>query len=164
MQPHSMAALALAGHLWNSYVPPKIAKCVMRVEFRKHGEYVSNMYDMLDITESSDRRELKVRIMRSGGGLSCTVVIRRNSLEEGSEVTMTHETIHVSGLREVFNLYKMKIVSGRHYNSMKYRNFAGDFVSDDRKVLNFVCEVKDSRGNFYAVPYRLDRIQLIHSN
>ena len=69
MQPHSMAALALAGHLWNSYVPPKIAKCVMRVEFRKHGEYVSNMYDMLDITESSDRRELKVRIMRSGGGL-----------------------------------------------------------------------------------------------
>ena len=158
-----MCALALAGYIWNSYENPVVSKCVMRVEYRRDGNYVSHSYDLTNIQESSDKRELKVSIMRSGGGLSCVMNIRRSSLEEGSEITMTHETNHVSGLREVFNLYKMRISNGMHYNSMRYRAYSGEFQSSDRKKLDFTCEVKTKSGTFIPVRYQLERTQLIRS-
>lgn len=164
MQPHSMAAVALAGYMWNSHSNPVVSKCVMRVEYRRDGDYVSHSYDLTNVQESSDKRELKVSIMRSGGGLACTINLRRSSLQEGCEITMTHETIHVSGLREVFNLYKMRIANGMHYNSQRYRAFEGDYQSSDRKKLTLTCEVKTRHGNFVPVRYELERTQLILSN
>jgi len=158
-----MCALALAGFIWNSYSNPVVSKCVMRVEYRRDGLYVSHSYDLTDIVESSDKRELKVSIMRSGGGLSCVMHLRRSSTQEGSEITRTHESIRVSGLREVFNLYKMKISNGMHYNSMKYRSYGGEYESDDRKKLSFTCEVKNTNENFVPVRYVLERTQLILS-
>ena len=163
MQPHSMCALALAGYVWNCYDSSAISKCVMRVEYRRDGEYVSHSYDLTNVRESNDRRELKVQIMRSGGGLSCVMNIRRSSTQEGSEITMTHETIHISGLREVFNLYKMRISNGMHYNSARYRAYGGEFQTSDRKKLDFTCEVKTSSGSFVPVRYMLERTQLIHA-
>jgi hypothetical protein len=161
MQPHSMAVLALAGFIWNRPRRYSINKAVMRVEYLKNGKYASNIYELTDIEESEDQRELVVRTMRGGGGLSCTMDVRRSSAQEGAEVTMTHRTIHVSGLREVFKLYKTKIVAGMHYNSRRYRNFKGEYMTPDRKKLRMYCEVKRSDGYFTEIPYDLEVMQLV---
>lgn len=160
MQPHSMCAAALAGFMWNRPESLNVKKCNMSVEYRKSGEYKMNTYELSDIRESADKREITVFVMRGGGGIACQVAIRRNSAQEGSEVTMTHGQIHVSGLREVFNLYNKRIVSGMHYNSERYRNFAGEFRDSGRKKLWLRCEVKSSYGSFYDVDYELEMRQL----
>lgn len=160
MQPHSMCAAALVGYIWNSHDNPKISKCVMSVEYRnRFGEYKNNSYDLTDVEQSSDGRELKIRIMRSGGGLACKVVARRSSTSEGSKIAMTHETIHVSGLREEFKLYSMDVSEGMHYNSMRYRRFAGHFGAA-RESLNLVCEIKRDDDSYYSAAYKLTMTQL----
>jgi hypothetical protein len=89
------------------------------------------------------------------------VTARRKSVEEGSEITMTHETIHVSGLREVFNLYKLKVANGLSYNSEKYKAFAGEFQTDDYKKLDLNCEVKQRDDKFIMVKYLIERTDLV---
>lgn len=156
MQPHSMCAVALAGFMWNRPVKVPLTSVAMKVEYTYQGVYKYNHYTLSDITESTDQRELSVRIMRSSGDISCTVRLRRSSAQEGSEVTMTHDQNHVSGLREVYNLYKEKVANGMHYNSMKYRDFRGEFTDSSRKKLRLVCAVKQSDGSFRDVPYELE--------
>lgn len=161
MQPHSMCAVALVGYIWNSHKEMNISKCVMSVEYRnRFGDYKSNSYDLSDIEESSDRRELKIRIMRSGGGLACKVIARRSSTSEGAKITMTHETIHVSGLREEFKLYAKDVSEGMHYNSQRYRRFVGHFGSG-RESLNLVCEIKRDDDTYYSSAYKLNITQLV---
>lgn len=156
MQPHSMCAVALTGYLWNNYDKTIESKYTMRVEYyNRYGDYVSHSYDLTDVKESSDKHELKIRIMRSGGGLACVVRVRRNSLSEGCKVEMEHETIHISGLREEYKLYKTDVSEGRHYNSMRYRRFAGHFGSEKKK-LSLVCEIKRDDGSYYSAAYKLE--------
>lgn len=159
MQPHSMCAVALAGYVWNRPEIKQVSSGVMHVEYRKDGTYKKNIYRLGNIHVSPDGREIKVRIIRDGGGISCEITIRRSSAQEGSEVTMTHGQIHVAGLREVYNLYKLKVASGLHYNSERYRAFAGEF-SSDRKKLRFVSEVKNRSGSFVPVGYELELTQV----
>jgi hypothetical protein len=161
MQPHSMCVVALSGLIWNSPKPIKVLKAGMAVEYRKRGAYIRYYYDLTNIEETPDRLNLKVTVMRSGGGLSCTVNARRTSREEGSEITMTHETIHVNGLREIFRLYRFRISGGRHENSERYGRYEGDFQSDDYKKLNLRCEVKLDDGSFVTEPYDLERVDLV---
>ena len=156
MQPHSMCAVALAGYMWNRPESLNVSKCNMAVEYRKSGDYKMNTYELSNIRESVDKREITALIMRGGGGIACTVTIRRSSAQEGSLVTMTHGQIPVAGLREVFNLYKKRISSGMHYNSERYRNFQGEYRDSGRRKLWLRSEVKSSYGQFYDVDYELD--------
>lgn len=159
MQPHSMCAVALAGYVWNRPEPKHVTSCVMGVEYKRDGTYRKNIYRLSNILTSPDNREMRVHIVRDGGGISCEITLRRSSTQEGSEVTMTHGQIHVSGLREVYNLYKNKVSSGMHYNSERYRNFKGD-VSSNRKKMQLWCEVKNRYGNFITVLYELELQQV----
>lgn len=151
-----MCAVAFAKFYWNQYDPIVVKGDVtMRVEYRiGTGEYKTNEYRLSNIQESSDQRELRIYIIRSSGGISCEITIRRNSLSEGAELTMIHSQQHVSGLREVYQLMKKRISGGRHYNSEKYGNYDGE--SDDPKKLVLNCEVKNSKGGFVNIPYTLE--------
>jgi hypothetical protein len=117
------------------------------------GKYRSNHYRISDIRESSDRRELSMYIIRSSGGISCTMTVRRNSTSEGSEVTLFHSQQHRAGLREVYRLMKKRITSGNHYNSEKYGNFEGESNYHDR--LRLYCEVLKKDGSYIKIPYDL---------
>lgn len=154
MQPHSMCAVALAGYMWNRPETKKINECSMEVEYRKDGQYKKNVYRLSRITLSPDDREINVHILRDGGGISCTITIRRSSVVEGSQVTMTHSQNHVAGLREVYNLYKHNVASGFNYNSERYKAFRGTISSDREKVV-LDCEVKRSNGLYAVVNYEL---------
>lgn len=156
MQPHSMCALAFARFYWNQYDPIVVkGNVIMRVEYQTGtGAYKTNEYRLANIQESSNQLELKIYIIRSSGGISCEITVRRNSHSEGAEVTMTHSQQHVAGLREVYQLMKKRISSGRHYNSEKYGTYEGE--SDDPKKLVLNCEVKNSRGGFVRIPYTLE--------
>jgi hypothetical protein len=152
-----MCAVALSHHLWKHLDEKPESKYHISVEYRRGGgEFVTNHYDITDVRFSTDKLELKMSIMRGGGGLACTVQLRRKSKEEGSLVVMTHDTIHISGLREEWNDYDKKISNGMHYNSERYRSFAGDFKAEGEE-LSLVCEVKFSNGSFYPVRYNLRR-------
>ncbi len=156
MQPHSMCAVALAGYMWNHPRRIAVERCNMNVEYIRNSKWCLNKYELLDIEESSDGRGVKVRIMRGGGGIACTMTIRRKSIEEGAEVEMTHSQIHVAGLREVFKLYKMRITEGAHYNSQRYRNFFGEFMDSTRTKLRLRCEVIQADKSFVSVQYDLE--------
>ncbi|MBD3279419.1 MAG: hypothetical protein GF390_01765 [Candidatus Pacebacteria bacterium] len=155
MQPHSMCALALASYYWNLSQPATITGCTMSVDYQtKGGKYKSNKYILSNIQESTDRRELKVHIMRGGGGIACTITIRRNTLQVGASVVMTHSQQHIAGLREEFRLMRKSIVNGQHYNSRKYRRFEGEAHADGR-AMTLRCEIKKDDGSFTTVPYSL---------
>lgn len=156
MQPHSMCAVALAGYVWNRPEPKKIKSCSMEVEYKSNGLYKKNIYRLSNISISSDDREMDVHIIRDGGGISCTMNIRRSSKSEGSQVTMTHGQIHVAGLREVYNLYKNNISGGMHYNSQRYKGFKGTISASREKVV-LDCEVIQKNGSVAEVKYELNK-------
>lgn len=163
MQPHSMAMVSLVGLLWNSSTPKKVSKMDVKVEYRREGSYAFHDYVLTNVTESSDRREISASIMSTNSGLSCVMHARRSSLQEGCEITMTHDTIHVSGLREVFNLYKLNVASGMSYNSMVYKAFAGAFQTDDYKRIDLTAEVRLKSGDYVPVRYEVERTGLVLS-
>ena len=154
MQPHSMCAVALAGYMWNRVEPVKVTNCSMEVEYTVRGRYKKNVYRLSNIAVSSDNREISFSVIRDGGGLACVIDIRRSSFSEGFEVTMTHRTTHISGLREVYNLYKNRVSGGFNYNSRKYGGFKGT-LSSDRKTVELECEVRRDNGSLYPVKYTL---------
>lgn len=155
MQPHSMCAVAVAGYMWNRPYRKSISRLSMDVEYRSEDKFRNLVYDISNIQESSDQREIKLSIVRAGGGLACTMLIRRSSAAEGSKVTMTHETTHVAGLREEYYLYKNTIQSGRHHNSRKYGDFSGS-IDESRENLTMICGIRNIKTDrFYDVVYRL---------
>jgi hypothetical protein len=158
MQPHSMCAVALAKFYWNQPEPIVIKGDVtMQVRYQlPNGIYRMNEYRLSSIQESPDHRELKMYIMRSNGGLSCEVTVRRNSTSEGAEVVLSHSVQHASGLREVFSLMKKKISSGIHYNSLLYGNFEGEGDNDHRDKLTMYTDFKNSKGGTTRVQYTLE--------
>lgn len=160
MQPHSMCAVALANFMWNRYSPTGLKSAIMNVEYYStSGKYKLNKYDLNYIEESSDRKTLKVYVMRSGGGIACQITLTRPTVEEGAEITMQHSQIHISGLREIYKLYKNKIVQGRHRNSERYRNFAGQSYHPDRKTFRLYSEIKNKEtGYFVPIQYDLTMV------
>lgn len=156
MQPHSMCALALATYVWNRPQRMEVTSATMDVEYRQHGLYKLNRYELSNFVQCTDGTDFRVKVMRSGGGLSCDVTVRRQSLTEGAQVEMTHSQQHTAGLREVFNLSKGRIANGRHYNSQRYGAFAGEVIHPERKRLRLYCDVKLKNGNFLKVPYELE--------
>lgn len=156
MQPHSMCTVALTNYIWNGTHGrvPKEAKA--RIEYRdKYGAYKTNAYRLFDIKVNKDNTELIVSIIRDGGGLSCTMHARRSSTTEGSLITMTHETQHVSGLREEYNLYKSGIKNGRHVNSKAYGPFEGEVSRHNLEILTMTCSIKKDFG-FVSSTYQLE--------
>ncbi len=156
MQPHSMCAVALAGHMWNRYDRLQVSRCRMNVWYEKNKERMQNKYELSQIEETDNRLTLKVYIMRGGGGLACMVKIQRNSPLEGVRVQMTHLQMHVAGLWEEFTLYKDRITNGEHHNSRRYRRFSGEFMDEERKKLRLYCEVKQENGSYISLPYYLE--------
>jgi hypothetical protein len=129
----------------------------MRVEYQnRFGEYKVNIYDLWNIRRDTDDREMKVQIMRSGGGVNCTITLRRSSVQEGSEITMTHSEQHIAGLREVYHLYKEKISSGKHYNSLVYKDFNGYNNDSKRERIVLSCEIKMNDKYFVPIEYKLE--------
>jgi len=152
-----MCALAVAHYVWNDPYHQVPKSMMMNVEYRnRYGEYKLNKYELSDIRESSDKRELSAYIIRGGGGISCTITIRRNTTLEGAELEMSHSQNHVSGLREVYGLMKEKIIQGRHYNSLMYRNFEAEQVGPERKKLKLRTEVKQTDNQFKTAEYDLE--------
>lgn len=142
MQPHSMCALAVAGYVWNR--PTPIDQKYLRkkfndveIEFTNHEGKTRKMYYNLEITKrKADETELDIKAVKSSGDLACTLEIRRGSSAESSRVTVVHQTQHVSGLKEIYNLYKDYTTGGHHENSTKYGKFDAKFESGalDRTV------------------------------
>lgn len=151
-----MCAAALATYVWNRPERMEVTSSVMDVEYRKDGVYKLNRYELSNYISSTDNREFRVLVMRGGGGISCNVTVRRSSLDEGSEVTMTHSQIHVAGLREVFTLWKMRIANGQNYNSFKYGAFEADVMHPKRLKMKFYCQLKHANGYYITVPYDLE--------
>lgn len=155
MQPHSMAALSLAGFVWNN--PYKVVKSSARaeVEYRKRAdELKTNYYDLSGITLSSDKRTLTVTIGRVIKGAPCTITIRRNTDDVPCKVTMSHSQQHAADLREEFRLTPSQIQDGRHYNSYIYREFRGKFTVDDCSRSDLSCEVRNRELRYVWVNYK----------
>lgn len=155
MQPHSMAALGLAGFVWNN--PYKEIKSSARaeVEYRKRAdELKTNYYDLSGITLSSDNRTLTVTIGRVIKGAPCTITIRRDTDDVPCKVTMTHSPQHVADLREEFRLTRSQIQDGRHYNSYIYREYNGKFTVDDCSRSDLSCEMKNREDRYVWVNYK----------
>ncbi len=156
-----MCAVALAHYIWNSSYQLKINRCVVNVEYRnRFGEYRLNKYELSYFNEKPDRREFSVYVIRAGGGISCTLTVRRNTVQEGSEVELVHSQNHLSGLREVFRLLKSRIAEGRHYNSLLYKNFEGENAHPERTKIRLKTEVRQKNGVFVQVPYEVELTQI----
>ncbi|NCN83047.1 MAG: hypothetical protein GW947_03705 [Candidatus Pacebacteria bacterium] len=146
MQPHSMCALAVAGYVWNRPAPidPKYQRTKfnnVELEFTDHRDKTRKIYYNLEITKrKADEKELDIRAVKSSGDLACTLEIRRASNDEGSKVTVVHQTQHVSGLKEIYNLYKDYTTDGHHENSTKYGKFKAIF--DSGNLDRTTCEVR----------------------
>ena len=153
MQPHSMCAVALANYMWNKYAPTGVNSMVMRIDYQLKGRYKTNIYRLGYIEENANRTEIKFYVIRDGGGISCQITMTRPSPIEGARVTMTHSQNHISGLREEFNLRPNCVYQGQHFNSLKYRNFAGSSTHPERK--KFILESEINRGNYF-VPVRYE--------
>lgn len=155
MQPHSMCAVSLANYIWNNYQRQPESEFRMTVDYRNHhGNYRSLKYRLFNVRVSPDNLELKMNIQRDGGGIDCEVTCRRSSVREGAEVTQTHGQQHVAGLREVYNLYRGKVMNGTHYGSRKYKSFRGETpAKSDPKTLHLHTDVKRPDGSFVEVFY-----------
>jgi hypothetical protein len=152
-----MVCLAMARCLWNHPEQIIVTGSVnVEVEYQTpSGKYKYNHYTVRDIRENADRRELTMYIVRSSGGISCTMTARRNSVSEGAEVLLSHSQQHLSGLRETFRLMRKRISNGSHNRtSQKYENFEGESNYHDR--LTLYCELKKPKGDgVIRVPYNL---------
>jgi hypothetical protein len=162
MQPHSMASMAFASHIWNNgqnqnYLYQEITGAEVEVEYRdKHGKYRDLFYRINVVNQSADKRELQLYVVRSNGGIACTMTVRRNSLQEGAHITMTHSQQHVAGLREEFQLMKKSITQGHHYNSEKYKNYKGQILYEGREVdLETDVIIDSHRGLYVTLPYKV---------
>lgn len=162
MQPHSMAAMTFASYIWNNeqsqeYRYETIVGGETEVEYRdKYGAFRDLFYRMEVVGRSSDDKELQIYVLRSGGGIACVVTVRRNSLQEGAHITMTHSQQHISGLREEFNLMKKSITQGMHYNSEKYKNYKGQILYEGKEVdLETDVVIDQRRGLFITLPYKV---------
>jgi len=157
MQPHSMCTLALTNYLWNDPYHINISSCEMKVEYRSiDGRHKTMYYTLMDIVQSKDRREITSRIKRHSGGFSCTMTADRNSIQEGSEITMRHSVIHIHGLKETFNLWKKNTSNGRHHNSKRYAGFKGEQRGPDRKQYDLNCEILADTGEWLTSKYELE--------
>lgn len=155
MQPHSMCTVGLCNYVWNYYKPVE-NEYRMSVEYRSEYGVKVLYYRLFNVKVSEDGTELSVAIQRDGGGLACVVHARRASRTEGAEVTMTHETQHVAGLREVYNLYKGQVLNGMHYNSKKYRGFRGQLASkSDPKHFQLTTDLVRADGSTSVGQYDL---------
>jgi hypothetical protein len=158
MQPHSMCAVALAHYIWNNPDSVTVKDCAMRVEYRDHHDHFRNLYYRIsNVRQEKDDREFKMDIVRDGGGVNCVMIISRNSTTEGAEVTIKHDPEHISGLVEIFNLYKNKVSSGRHRNSRKYAGFEGHMKYLDRMTM--YCDLVRSNGSTTTSTYNLEIVQ-----
>lgn len=162
MQPHSQCAVALAGFIWNNRSDEKVVGADFKVWWQDlSGQYNQHVYNMKFISESDDKLSFSVMTQRDGGGTDpCTIQLWRKSPEEGSLITMYHQTNHVSGLREEFNLYRLAVSNGMHYNSQKYRAFHGGFRTDNWKDLDLISEIKRSDDTFAEVRYQIERTNI----
>lgn len=148
-----MAAMSLASYLWNKASRSEVKKAEVEVEYRnRYGDYKHNIYQLEVTKRSSDDRELQIYVIRAGGGIACTLTIRRSSTSEGGHVTMTHSQSHVSGLREEFVLMKKAIREGMHYNSGLYKAYSGDIVYEGQQI-NFTSQVRNKQDVFVNLPY-----------
>lgn len=148
MQPHSMCALALSYYTWINKA--EYSSCRLRVRYRNKFGEKTNYYDLKEIDHSG--RNLSSYIIRSGGGLACTITAKIDSYDK---VEMTHSIQHVAGLTEIFTLRKGEIIGGYHRNSKMYRNFYGS-VKTDETTIELKCEILDkSEKNFIKVDYEL---------
>lgn len=112
--------------------------CTLRVSYtNRQGDTKNNYYDLKEIKISGENR-FSVSIQRSGGGLACVMDVTRNS-KSSNHVEMTHGTIHIAGLKEVYKLRKDEIVDGEHRNSIKYKRFHGRIKYEEQ--LELTCEI-----------------------
>jgi len=155
MQPHSMCAVALSDYIWH-WDGATGKDYRVSVEYRRYdGTYRSLKYRCTP-TLSTDRRQLDVFVVRDGGGIACTVTLMKSG-SEGSEVTSRHSQQHVSGLREVYNLYRGKVKNGMHYNSLMYKRFEGELISRaDPKKMRIVTEVLVDEYKFVPISYQVE--------
>ncbi|NCN24162.1 MAG: hypothetical protein COU65_02895 [Candidatus Pacebacteria bacterium CG10_big_fil_rev_8_21_14_0_10_42_12] len=155
MQPHSMCAVALAAYMWNRTSPVFVSNARAKVIFTRHDGAPRSLYYDLNVESRQDDTKFVVKVIRSVGGIACSITVWRNSSEEGTRVHMTHAQQHISGLMETYKLYKDKIDNGNHRNSMKYKTFSGKVLQDDRKKLELYSDVKMPRGGFRKIRYDL---------
>lgn len=153
-----MCVVALTAYLWNRPVRLNLKKALIYITYRnRYGEYKNNVYDTEIVSRSPDDCELKVYVIRSGGGISCTVTAKRNSTQEGSEVVFTdHSQHHLSGLRELYKLYKNRIAYGDNQGSKLYRRFEGETTDDTRRRYRMMCEVINSQEQYVPVLYEIE--------
>jgi len=123
--------------------------CTATVTFEnKYGRTITKYYKVEDV-RVRDRKSV-ARIIANDGA-SCTLSVDLT----GTTFYFQHSEEHASGLREEVTMYPSSI-SGRHYNSLKYKNFGGSVNQNNLTHLDFQCEVKTESGSFKSVPYKLD--------
>jgi hypothetical protein len=144
-----MCAVQIAHLIWNLGKDPSF--CEVRIQYRSH-DNTETKYYRCNVKSDGDR--FTAEIIRSGGGLSCTITAK---LGTNGRVEMTHSTQHISGLREEFTLAKNKkdLDGGKHYNSLRYGEFGGKIGLDDVS-LSLECQLRNKDGkSFTKVPYDL---------
>jgi hypothetical protein len=157
-----MCAVAIAKFYWMRAEPIVVQGDVqvdVRYDTKEHTNVLA-AYTVSQITESTDKRELSMYIMKRSGSLSCKVTVYRKSMGEDSEVELKHSEQHASDLREVFRLSKKAVANGKNFNSKKYRDFSGESNYDDRLELSCEIKVTEKKDDkvveyFKTVPYRL---------
>lgn len=124
----------------------------VRVRYSNSKGSHNNYYDLKDIQYGY--RSVSAYIIRSGGGLSCTMTAKVDSFDR---VEMTHSVQHIAGLTEIFFIRKGEIVGGYHKNSRRYRNFGGTVKYDGKDTqINLTCDIRSDRGDdFYKSDYEL---------
>jgi len=152
MQPHSMCAVALSNYIWYANGQAGVDYRVT-VEFRRHDGTYRNLKYRCTPSLSTDKSRLDIFIIRDGGGIACTITLDKRGAE-GSEVSSSHSQQHVSGLREVYNLYKGKVKNGMHYNSLMYKGFEGELITQaDPKKMTMKTEVKVTQDRYATINY-----------
>ena len=149
-----MCAIALANYFWNYSHFPIVKNCTMSVEYRdKYNLNKKLYYNLSEIVVSPDNKEFVFRSVRTHGGITCKVTVRRSGTSEGSNAVMEHYPVHSSGVREEFSLYKNTVV-GKNTNSIKYKKFAGTMEYSNKVELN--CELCTDSDSIVLSNYKLE--------
>src|SRR3989344_3252384 len=153
MQPHSMCAVALATYMWNrpEWLFLNNARTEIEYTISEGSQKIfRHLKYRLDVCSSDLDKKFTVYILRDGGGIACSITVWRDSSQEGSRVYQTHSQQHVAGLVEEYDLWKNKLVNGRHRNSLKYKKFAGEVLDSDRKKIRLISEIKHPDKDIYT--------------
>lgn len=140
MQPHSIAATALANYFWNYPEHIQDADTTMYIKIGYTNEKGSrNLYYKAENIEVTPEK-IVASYSHQSGGAHCRIEMTRNSTSDKFNIEYDHSVQHASGFAEEIEMSYKSTIRGDHRNSKRYGKVSGTLR--DSKRITLFSEVK----------------------